>query len=227
MKNNIEMPDYYRRVYEKWYNWFAHICDPFVKVFCFFLNGGFGGEQRWRGLIIDWINPQPGEKILDICSGTGTLTIMLAKRLAETGKVVGIELSPAQLRIARKKEKPAGLLFIEGDAQDIPFSDCHFNKSVICGALHEMPQEVRQNVLSEAYRVLRPGGKIVVIEHNKPDRKWKANLFDFMERFNPEYPTYKNMLKCGLTSEIEQAGFKIVRTNTSSWEFLQIVLAER
>jgi len=48
-----------------------------------------------------------------------------------------------------------------------------------------------------------------------------------MERFNPEYPTYKNMLKCGLTSEIEQAGFKIVRTNTTSWEFLQIVLAER
>jgi len=227
MKNSREMPDYYRRVYEKWYSWFAHIYDPFVKVFFFLFNGGFGGEKRWRELIMEWINPQPDEKVLDICSGTGALTLILAKRLAGGGKAVGIELSPAQLRIARRKEKPGGLFFIQGDAQDIPFEDCYFDKSVICGALHEMPQKVRQNVLSEAYRVIRPGGRIVIIEHNKPDRKWKANLFDFMERFNPEYPTYKNMLKCGLTNEIERAEFRIVRTNVTSWDFFQIVLAER
>jgi len=226
MKNSREMQNYYRRVYEKWYRWFAHIYDPFVKVLCFLLNGGFGGERRWRESIVKWIDPQPGEKIADICCGTGTLTIMLAKRLAG-GVVVAIELSPAQLRIARRKEKPDGLFFIEGDAQDIPFSDCYFDKSVICGALHEMPQEVRHNVLSEAYRIIRPGGRIVIIEHNKPNQRWKASLFDFMERFNPEYPTYKNMLKCGLTNEIEKAGFGIVRTNTTFWEFFQIVLAER
>ncbi len=227
MKNKREMPDYYRKVYEKWYRWFAHVYDPFVKALFFFLNGGFGGERRWRELIIEWIHPQPGEKIIDICCGTGTLTIMLAKGLAGTGEVVGIELFPAQLRIAQKKKRPNGLFFIEGDAQDIPFSDCYFNKSIICGALHELPQEVRGNVLSEAYRVTRAGGRIVVIEHNKPDRKWKASLFDFMERFNPEYPTYKNMLGCGLINEIEKAGFGIVKTKTTSWEFFQIILAER
>lgn len=141
---------------------------------------------------------------------------------------MGIELSPAQLRIARKKEKHDGLSFIEGDAQDIPFPDCYFDKSVICCALHEMPQEVRQNVLSEAHRVIKPGGKIVIVEHNKPDRKWKALLFDFMERFiNPEYPTFKNLLKYGLTNEIERTGLRILRTNTTSWEYFQIVLAER
>jgi len=226
MKGKREMPDYYREVYEKWYSWFSYICDPFVKVFCFLFNGGFGGERRWRESIIEWINPQPGEKIIDVCSGTGTLSIMLAKRLGG-GEVVGIEISPAQLKIARKKEKPDGLFFIEGDAQDIPLEDCYFDRGVICGALHEMPQEVRGNVLSEAYRIIRPGGKIVIIEHNKPKRKWKAGLFDFLERFNPEYPTYKNMLKCGLINEIERAGFRIVKTNTTSWEYLQIVLAER
>ncbi len=227
VKNRIEMPDYYRSAYEKWYSWFAHIYDPFMKVLFFFLNGGFGGERRWRELIIEWINPQPGEKILDICCGTGTLTIMLAKRLAGTGEVVGIELSPAQLRIARKKREPDGLSLIEGDAQDIPFSDSYFDKSVICGALHEMPQEVRQNVLSEAYRVIRLGGKIVLVEHNKPDRRWKALLFDFMERFNPEYTTYKDLLKCGLANEIKRAGFRIIRTGVTSWDFFQIALAER
>ncbi|NIM97544.1 MAG: class I SAM-dependent methyltransferase [candidate division Zixibacteria bacterium] len=227
MKNRSEMPDYYRAVWESWYSWFAHICDPFVKVFCFLFNGGFGGERRWRELIIKWIDPQPGEKVVDICSGTGTLATMLAERLAGEGEVMGIELSPDQLKIARKKEKPNGPLFIQGDAQHISFSDCYFDKSVICGALHEMPQQVRQNVLAEAHRITRPGGRIVIIEHNKPDRKWKANLFDFMERFNPEYPTYRDMLRCGLTTEIELAGFRIVRTDTTCWEYLQIVLAER
>ena len=221
------MLDYYRKVYEKWYSWFSYMYDPFIKTFCFIFNRGFGGEKRWRELIIEWIDPQPGEKILDICSGTGTLTIMLAKRLRRTGEVVGIEISPAQLTIVRKKEKPEGLYFLEGDAQDIPFSDCYFDKEVICGALHEMPQEARQNVLSEAYRAIKPGGRMVSIEHNKPALKWKALLFDFMERFNPEYPTYKNMLKCGLTNEIKRAGFRIVKTDTASWEFFQIVLAEK
>jgi SAM-dependent methyltransferase len=227
MKNPSEMPDYYRTVWETWYSWFAHICDPFVKTFCFLFNGGFGGERRWRESIIRWVDPQPGERILDICSGTGTLAMMLAERLAGEGEMVGIEISPSQLRVARKKEKVEGLSFIQGDAQHIPFSDSHFGKSVICGALHEMPQEVRQKVLSEAYRITKPGGRIVITEHNKPDEKWKANLFDFLERFNPEYPTYKNMLACGLTNEIEAAGFRIVRTDTTCWDYLQIVLAER
>ena len=226
-KNCRKIPDYYRRTYEKWYSWFAHIYDPFVKVIFFLLNGGFGGERRWRELIVRWINPQQGEKILDICSGTGTLTIMLAKRLAGRGEVVGMELSPAQLKIVRKKQKPNNLTFIEGDAQDIPFSDCYFDKGVICGALHEVPQEVRQNILSEAYRLIRPGGKIVIFEHNKPDRKWKASLFNFLEHFNPEYLTYKDLLKCGLTNEIEQARFRIIRSDTTSWEYFQIVLGER
>lgn len=221
------MLDYYRRVYEKWYGRFSLIYDFFVKTFCFFINGGFGGERRWRELIVEWIYPQPGEKILDICCGTGTLTVMIAKRLRGIGEVVGIELSPAQLRIARKKEKLEGLYFLEGDAQNIPFSDCYFDKGVICGALHEMPQEVRKNVLSEAHRAVKPGGRIVNVEQNKPDRKWKALLFDFLERFNPEYTTYKNMLKCGQTNEIKQAGFRIIRTNTTCWEFMQIVLAEK
>lgn len=219
------MSDYYRKVYERWYSRFSSIYDPFVKTFCFFFNGGFGGERRWRELIVEWIEPQPREKIVDFCSGTGTLTIMIAKRQRGTGRVVGVELSPAQLKIARKKEKPEGLYFLEGDAQNIPFSDFYFDKGVICGALHEMPQEVRKNVLAEAYRAIKPGGRIVIVEHNNPDLKWKAMVFDFIERFNPEYSTYKNMLDSGLKNEIRRAGFKIIKKDIISWDFFQIILA--
>jgi len=226
-KNRGEVADYYRRVWEGWYSWFAYACDPFVKTFFFLFNGGFGGERRWRESIIDRLDLQPGDKVLDICSGTGTLAIMLARRLAGEGETVGIEISASQLKVARKKEKIPGLSFIQGDAQQIPFSDSHFDKSVICGALHEMPKKVRQNVLAEAYRVARPGGRIVISEHNKPGQKWKATLFDLMERLNPEYPTYKDMLKCGLTNEIELAGFRILKTDVTCWDYFQVVSAEK
>ena len=221
------MLDYYRRFYEEYYGRYARIYDPFVRSLCFLANKGFGGERRWREMIVDWIDPQPGEKILDICSGTGTLAVMVAKRLGGRGKVVGLDLSPAQLRVAKEKEKPQGLHFLEGDAQKIPFSDSCIDKGVICTALHEMPQEVRKNVLSEAYRVIRPGGRMVNVEQNEPERKWKAKLFDFLESLSPEYITYKNLLKCGLTEEIKRAGFRVVETTTTLWEFMQIVLAEK
>lgn len=226
-KKNIVLPDYYKITYEPWYNWFSHIYDPFVKVLFFILNGGFGGEKRWRQLIVQWMDPRPGEKIIDICCGTGTLSIMLGERLAGAGEVMGIDLSQKLLDLARKKQKPEGVTFLRGDAQAMPFSGGHFDKGVICGALHELPHEVRQKVLAEAYRVIRPNGRMVVVEHNKPKRKWKRSLFGFLERFNPEYPTYKDLLERGLTNEIERGEFRVIKTDDSSWEFFQMVLAAR
>jgi demethylmenaquinone methyltransferase/2-methoxy-6-polyprenyl-1,4-benzoquinol methylase len=177
--------------------------------------------------MIDWLDPRHGERILDICSGTGTLSIMLGSQLAGKAEVVGVEISPAQLRVAGRKRKPEGVSFLRTDAQDIPFTDGSFNKAIIFGALHEMPREVRQNVLSEAHRLIKAAGRLVVMEHNKPESRWKASFYALLERFNPEYSTYRDLLRCGLASEIERAGFRIVRTQTHCWEFFQSILAEK
>ena len=227
MNIHSKMPGYYRMTYEKWYSWFSHIYDYFVRIFCFMFNEGFGGERRWRTELIEWINPEYGEKIIDICSGTGTLSMMLAKKLAGMGNVVGIEVSPSQLRIAKRKEKPDGLMFIDADAQNIPFVNCSFDKGVICGALHEMPREVRLNVLHATHNVIKHSGKVVFFEHTEPNSRWKAVFFDALERLNPEYQTYRDMLKSGLKNEIEQAGFKIIKTAIVLSGFFQIILAEK
>jgi ubiquinone/menaquinone biosynthesis C-methylase UbiE len=222
-----QLPEYYRKTYAWWYNWFAYIYDPFAQAFCFIFNGGFGGERRFREKIVAWIDPRPGDKILDLCSGTGTLSILLAERLAGTGEVVGIELSPVQMKIARRKRMPEGLTFIEGDARDVPYPVCYFDKVVICTALHELPGDVRQRVLLEVYRVIRPGGILVVSEQNTPHKKWKAVFLDCLERLNPEYATYKDLQKCGLENEIGRAGFTIMKTDSFMWDLFQIVLAEK
>ncbi len=227
MQNKTEIPEYYRKTYLRWYRLFSIIYDWFMKVFSFLFYGGFGGESRLRKLAIKWLEPRPGDKIIDICSGSGTLAIMLAEVLQGDGEVVGIELSPDLIKKTRKKKIPPGVTLIHGDAQKINFSSDYFDKAVIFGALHEMPYEVRRNVLAEAYRVIKPDGLIFIFEHNKPERKWKALLFSIMERANPEYKTYKDLLKRGLIIQIKQAGFEIVKTDIISWEFFQIVLAAK
>jgi ubiquinone/menaquinone biosynthesis C-methylase UbiE len=223
----VRLPEYYRETYESLYRWFSLVYDVFVKAFFFLFNGGFGGERRWREHLIDWLDPQPGERIVDLCSGTGTLALMTARRMAGTGEVVAVEISPAQVRMAAKKPRPPIVSFLRGDARSTGYPDDYFDRALISGALHELPRPVRSQVLAESHRILRSGGRIVVSEHNKPASRWKARLFAFLERLNPEYATYRDLLESGLEREIQEAGYRILKTDTIAWEFLQTVLAEK
>jgi ubiquinone/menaquinone biosynthesis C-methylase UbiE len=227
MSADMRLPQYYRETYEGLYRWFSYLFDTFVRIFFFFLNGGPGGERRWRGHLIDWLDPRPGDRIIDLCSGTGTLAIMIGRRLGDSGEVVGIEISPAQVRMAARKQRPDVVSFVQGDARRTGYPDGYFDGAVISGALHELPRSVRRQVLSEAYRIIRSGGSIAVTEHNRPASKWKAWLFDLLEHLNPEYPTYRDLLESGLEHEIRTAGFRIVKTDTTAWEYFQTILAEK
>ena len=227
MDESKRLPDYYREKYVSWYSWFSRIYDPFVKIGLFLLNGGSGGERRLREFVIDRVDPSPGDRVIDICSGTGTLSLMLAERLSGSGEVAGVEISDYQINIARRKPAPANLTFTLADAQHIPYDDEYFDGAVIFGALHEIPREVRRNILAQAYRVLKPGGRIVHLEHNRPERTWRARLYRFLEWPTPEYPTYIDLLDRGLGNEIAEAGFQVRKTEAVAAEFFQVVMAEK
>jgi ubiquinone/menaquinone biosynthesis C-methylase UbiE len=107
------------------------------------------------------------------------------------------------------------------------FPDAYFHRVVISGALHEMPRSVRMKVLSEARRVMKLEGRIVVVEQHRPAKPWKVLMFDVMERFNLEYPTYRDLLNCGLAGEVEQSGFRITRKDTICPEFFEILMGEK
>ncbi len=227
MNASKHVPAYYRKTYASWYGWFSRFYDLFVGLMLFVLNGGFDGEKRLREFVLDRLGPAPDDRVIDICSGTGTLSLMLAGRLSGSGEVVGIEMSDHQLRVARRKAIPANVTFIMADAQYLPYDDAHFDGAVIFGALHEIPREIRRNILAQAYRVLKTGGRIVILEHNRPARPWRAWLYRVLEWPTPEYSTYLDLLESGLENEIASAGFVVLRREVVASEFFQVVLAEK
>jgi ubiquinone/menaquinone biosynthesis C-methylase UbiE len=224
---NKHLPAYYRQRYVSWYSWFSRIYDPFAKALLFVLNGGPGGERRLREFVIDRLEPSRGDRVIDICSGTGTLSLMLAERLSGTGEIQGIEISKYQLAIARGKKIPDNVTFKQGDAQHLPFDDSYFDRAVIFGALHEIPRDARRSILAQARRVLKPGGRIVILEHNRPARTWRAVLYRFLEWPSPEYSTYVDLLESGLQNEIAGAGFRVLDIAVVASQYFQVVVAEK
>ena len=187
----------YRKYILKRFKTFAWIYDyTFLLIF-------------WvRKQSLKFIDPKKDQKILDLCCGTGTLSI----KLAEFGaKVKGIDLSPHMLKKARKKN-PTGN-FIEGDATNLPFKDCEFDTVVASFCLHEMPTEVIEKTLKEMGRVVRKNGEIFIIDFSLPkNRVLRFFGYNFLRIFECAY--YSNFVKLDLEKLLKSA--KLTSTHKKS-----------
>jgi demethylmenaquinone methyltransferase/2-methoxy-6-polyprenyl-1,4-benzoquinol methylase len=131
-----------------------------------------GWHTTWKERLVHLAGPRPGERALDLATGTGDVAFAIARRTAP-GEVVGLDLNPAMLAIARRKHPPelAHLRFLEGDATALPFPDEHFDLVTIGYAGRGFPSWER--VLAEVWRVLRPGGRFVNLDFARPpNRTW-------------------------------------------------------
>ncbi len=139
-----------------------------------------------------------------------------------------MDLSFGQISIAAKRPGLSNVQLVHGDAACSAFQDQSFDKVFITHALHEMPREIRLKVLSEARRILRNNGTVIVLELDDPEslmvRFFIGFWFFYWLPFNFETPTRRDLLKNGLTNEVKEAGFKNIMRTSKYHGTLQTVL---
>jgi len=119
-----------------------------------------GLDQRWRRLAVREV-VWPGDRVLDACCGTGDLAVEAERR---GGRVVGLDFSPRMLERARLKS--GTIEWVQGDALALPFSDGEFDAATVGFGVRNL--EDLESGLCELARVLRPGGKVAVLEITRP-----------------------------------------------------------
>jgi demethylmenaquinone methyltransferase/2-methoxy-6-polyprenyl-1,4-benzoquinol methylase len=216
----------------KSYKWFYdHIHSRYYDLLMKYCFLPFGGEAKCRKELTAPIDFSPGERILDMCCGTGGATFAIAGKAGVASEIVGMDLSFGQLRRARKKRRLSKVRFLEGDVVRTGLEDCYFDKVFITHALHEMQRENRFEVLAEAKRVLKDGGRVIVLDLDNPEsvfvRLFAGLWLFYWLPFNVETSTRRNMLKHGLANEVREAGFRKVRKISKLHGVCQVVEGEK
>lgn len=145
-------------------------------------------DEKWRLKAARECLAGNPSHVLDLCTGTGDLAIRLAKMSNGDTEITGYDYSNPMLDLARQKAQKAGqegISFIQGDAASMPFTDGYFDSIGIAFAFrnltfrnHDTPK-----FLAEIFRVLKPGGRFVIIESSQPEWPWLKALFRFYTRF--------------------------------------------
>jgi demethylmenaquinone methyltransferase/2-methoxy-6-polyprenyl-1,4-benzoquinol methylase len=137
-----------------------------------------GLHHEWRRRAADFANLSAGDRALDIATGTGDLALELATRVAPGGEVVGVDFSERMLELARVKAGPRGarVRFESGNALSLGYADGEFDASTVGFGARNFSDLDRG--LAEMARVVRPGGRVVVLEITTPRRPPLSTFFD-------------------------------------------------
>lgn len=157
-------PDAVRRMFDR--------VAPFYDLMNTLMTAG--ADARWRRSTIASLRLRPGARVLDVATGTGKLALAAIARVAPGGEVVGLDASPGMLERARSAEARArargrsavDVRWLEGDAMALPLPDASVDAVMIGFGLRNLPDYA--GGLSEMARVLRPGGRLAVLEISEP-----------------------------------------------------------
>jgi len=172
-------------------------------------------ERTWKALLIDEIAPQPGERVLDFGSGTGTLTLMIQKTCPSV-EVIGVDIDPEMLGRARAKAQEAGfeISFTQAgiDDSDIvaKLGAASFDKVVSSLVFHHLARDAKLDALRNAAALLRPGGMLHIADWGRPSSRLMRLLFYPVQALDGFANTSDNVLGL-LPSLMQQAGFGAVR----------------
>jgi len=150
-----------------------------------------GLHHQWRQRAVDRAQVGPGSDALDICCGTGDLALELRRRIGADGRVVGSDFSEPMLELARRKSGERGLPVEFGwaDALDLPYGDASFDALTIGFGARNLAD--LDKGLRETARVLRPSGRVVILEITRPQREPMASFYGlWFDRLVPLLGTF-------------------------------------
>lgn len=159
-------------------------------------------DRWWRRVTVRKLTPKPGDRILDVCTGTGDLALAFHRYMGGQAEVIGTDFCEEMLEYARQKPVSKGRVdFSQADAQALPFEDDSFDIVTVAFGLRNV--EDTQRGLRELTRVCRPGGKIGILEFTTP-RRWPIR---------PAYSWYfRNVLP--------KIGQHLAKNNTAAYDYL-------
>lgn len=130
----------------------------------------FGIHRLWKKIAVHVSHCRPGHRVLDLASGTGDLAYQFSKIVKNQGQVVLADINASMLKIGRDRLTDRGAIhntnYVQANGEALPFPDNDFNLVIIGFGLRNITD--KKQALSEMYRVLKPGGKVLVLEFSKP-----------------------------------------------------------
>ena len=176
-----------------------------------------GKEPALRKMTVELAQVKPGDQVLDVGCGTGSLTIVAKAAAGPTGEVYGIDPAPEMIELARRKAAQAGeeVNFQVGLIEDIPFPDDKFDLVLSSLMLHHLPDDLKREGFLEIHRVLKPGGRFVAVDFDPPTRplvRWLAILFFGHGMLQSNLRALEAMLQA--------AGFKETQTGKTRYGLL-------
>ncbi len=173
----------------------ARVYDPMNLVISAFQ------EPRWRRRAVQLTGARPGDRLLDVATGTGKVAADLWARAQPGGTVLGVDISPGMIAVAKRRSGDRqGLEFVVGDALALPTEDGSFDAATIAFGMRNLPDYGRG--FAEMARSVRPGGRVVCLEITRPRSRptrflqlWFDRIVPLIGRVAGQGPAYGYLVR--------------------------------
>jgi demethylmenaquinone methyltransferase/2-methoxy-6-polyprenyl-1,4-benzoquinol methylase/phosphoethanolamine N-methyltransferase len=141
-----------------------------------------GKERQIRQKTVDLAGLKPGERALEVGCGTGSLALVAKGRVGAQGQVAGIDAAPEMIAVARQKAARSGLEieFRVGLIEALSFPDGSFDAVLSSLMMHHLPGDLKEKGLAEVRRVLKPGGRLLIVDMRRPESRLGKSLLPLL-----------------------------------------------